>query len=130
MSDLERLTWQSANYYQLLELPMDATTEELRASYKLLALVWDPSRFDRAEWKRLAAERRDLIDRAFSCLVSEESRTEYDSGLKRSQDDFVMPFKKPLQQYSHNWKALAAWMKERGVGQPFHRKMAFQAGDY
>ena len=130
MSGLDRSTWRKKNYYEILEVPTDASPEELRAAKTLLLCVWRAERFDRAEWKRVASERYQFIEEAYRCLADELMRIEYDATLIEKEALYEAPFGEGAQCDSRAWKRLAAWMKANGAGNPFLRKMAFTAGDY
>ena len=122
----------SKDYYALLELPRDASLEEINAAARLQRVAWDPRNFDRQDWKFLASERQELIEQAWECLKDPEDRRRYDRLLAGvAEGEFkVAAFLKPGQERPAAWKRLATWLKKRDKGTPFQRKIAFTAGDY
>lgn len=74
-----------ANYYELLEVPPDATVAAIRLAYVRLARERHPDRFtDPVENKR-AQEVFTQITEAFNTLTNEKSRREYDQRLAQPQ---------------------------------------------
>jgi curved DNA-binding protein CbpA len=63
------------DYYQVLELPRGSSAEEIKASYRRLAMKWHP---DRNAGSREAEERFKAISEAYSVLSDEPSRRAYD----------------------------------------------------
>lgn len=57
------------NYYEMLEISTDATPEEVREAYRLLAMVWHPDRFpkDSKLWTH-ANEKMQQINEAYNAL--------------------------------------------------------------
>ncbi|MEM2160247.1 MAG: DnaJ domain-containing protein [Candidatus Nitrosotenuis sp.] len=68
------------NYYGILEVPTDATPEEIKAKFRQLAKEHHP---DRAKDKT-SSERFAEITEAYEVLSNEESRKEYDKYYKAS----------------------------------------------
>ncbi|WP_033827583.1 DnaJ domain-containing protein [Bacillus andreraoultii] len=73
------------NYYELLELHMDASESEIREKIKTELSKWrkrvnapDPQR------QRLASERMELLQEAEETLLNPENRTQYDLHLQQS----------------------------------------------
>jgi curved DNA-binding protein CbpA len=57
------------NYYEMLEIPTNATPEQVREAYRLLTMVWHPDRFpkDSKLWTH-ANERMQQINEAYNAL--------------------------------------------------------------
>lgn len=71
-------TSSSKDYYKELEIDRNATTAEVRAAYRRLALVWHPDRNKAKE----AEEKFKLIKKAYDVLSDQIRRREYDQERK------------------------------------------------
>ena len=67
------------NYYEILQEEPDATFQEIKRSYRTLAVEWHP---DRNPGDKSAAERMALINEAYAVLSDEKLRAKYDAELK------------------------------------------------
>ncbi len=67
------------DYYEILELPSDATQEEIREQYYFLIQAWHPDKFPRPAQKARAEERSKEINIAYSVLKDVQKRAKYDS---------------------------------------------------
>jgi curved DNA-binding protein CbpA len=65
--------------YEVLELKRDASPEEIKASYRRLAMKWHP---DRNAGSHEAEERFKLISEAYAVLSDETKRRQYDEYLE------------------------------------------------
>jgi curved DNA-binding protein CbpA len=65
--------------YEVLELDRSASQEEIKASYRRLAMKWHP---DRNAGSREAEERFKLISEAYAVLSDETKRRQYDEYLE------------------------------------------------
>ena len=76
-------------YYQVLNVPEDATPKAIRSSYFLLSRVLHPDRFDRtqqpAEWEK-ANELLRALNEAYSVLRDPARRRTYDERLRGSRN--------------------------------------------
>ncbi len=70
------------DYYELLELSQDASAQEVKASYRRMALRFHP---DRNEGNAAAEERFKLVAEAYRVLGEPERRADYDAWLARAQ---------------------------------------------
>lgn len=72
---------QTSNYYQILGLAKDASEEDIKKAYFLLARKFHPDRFGRdlsPQHRVLVDEVFDNITKAYRTLTSQESRKNYD----------------------------------------------------
>ena len=69
------------NYYEILGVDKNASEDEIRSSYKKLALKYHPDRHvnDSEEEKKKAEEKFKEISEAYSILSDKEKRAEYDN---------------------------------------------------
>ncbi len=67
------------DYYEILELPSDATQEEIREQYYFLIQAWHPDKFPRPAQKARAEEKSKEINIAYSVLKDVQKRAQYDS---------------------------------------------------
>jgi curved DNA-binding protein CbpA len=82
------------DYYAILEISREATDEEIRRSYRRLALAWHP---DRRPGDPRAAERFKEISEAYAVLINPARRREYDEAarvgagrtFRHSQEDLL-----------------------------------------
>ncbi|MDD3580289.1 MAG: DnaJ domain-containing protein [Desulfobacca sp.] len=63
------------NYYQILEIPPDAGTEEIKKAYRHLALKYHPDKNQGQVW---AAEQFKLVSEAYGVLIDPQKRQQYD----------------------------------------------------
>jgi formylglycine-generating enzyme required for sulfatase activity len=66
------------DYYDILELSLDATTEQIKTQYRFLVQAWHPDKFHSAENKAKAEEKLRLINEAYSVLKDAEKRRIFD----------------------------------------------------
>lgn len=64
------------DYYRLLEVPREATQEEIRRAYRRLALKWHPDK--NRDNKEVAENRFKAISEAYEVLSDETKRGQYD----------------------------------------------------
>jgi tetratricopeptide (TPR) repeat protein len=77
------------NHYEILGLPMDASTDEIRRTYFILARQFHPDRFHRPSVRDLQPALEKLFARmteAYQTLTAED-RHDYDSRLRRGGAD-------------------------------------------
>jgi curved DNA-binding protein CbpA len=86
IDELEALSKEieSMNYYQILNLPREATQKEIKKSYFEMARQYHPDRFSR----NLPGDTRDMVEevfghitRAFQTLNNEKEKKDYDENL-------------------------------------------------
>jgi curved DNA-binding protein CbpA len=78
-----------ADFYETLELPRGASGDEIKASYRRLAMRWHP---DRNAGSREAEDRFKAISEAYATLSDEASRRQYDAALAGSEAGAGDPF--------------------------------------
>jgi curved DNA-binding protein CbpA len=71
------------DYYEILGVPRNASTAEVRKAYSLMARERHPDRFSDPEQKRQAEEFFKMATAAFNALSSEKGRQEYEQSLAR-----------------------------------------------
>lgn len=71
---------EARDYYRTLEVPPEATEDEIRRAYRRLALRWHP---DRNPGVAEAAERFTTISEAYAVLIDPARRREYDEVRRR-----------------------------------------------
>ena len=79
-TSLQRSSGGNDDYYSILGVSADASAEEVKASYKRLALQYHPDRNKAAD----AEERFKAISEAYSVVGNKEKRADYDSMRKYS----------------------------------------------
>jgi curved DNA-binding protein CbpA len=72
------------NYYDILEVSLDASEKEIRDSYRRLVMIWHPDRNRRN--KKMAERRLQIINEAYNYLKNESLRARYDQMLRRQND--------------------------------------------
>ena len=86
---------QGKDYYKILEVPRTATQEEIKKSYRKLAMKYHP---DRNKGDKAAESRFKDISEAYAVLSNEEKRKQYDTfgaegfGRRFSQEDIFRDF--------------------------------------
>ncbi len=86
---------QGKDYYKILEVPRTATQEELKKSYRKLAMKYHP---DRNKGDKTAESKFKQINEAYAVLSNEEKRKQYDTfgaegfGRRFSQEDIFRDF--------------------------------------
>jgi len=69
------------DYYKILEVDPQATTEQIKAQYRLLVQAWHPDKFPNNELKSKAEDKLKEINEAYSVLKDPTKRKNYDSAL-------------------------------------------------
>ncbi len=83
------------DFYALLQVPPDASQEEIAAAYGRLRDLYSPERLQGgpAEFEQLAARRREELQRAFSVLQEPERRAAYDRARSPAPLPDVLDFR-------------------------------------
>jgi len=66
------------DYYEILEVPVDATAEAIKEQYRFLAHAWHPDKFPSPSHKAKAEERIKEINEAYAILGDVTERALYD----------------------------------------------------
>lgn len=70
------------DYYKILDLPRDASENDIRKAYKKLAIKWHPDKNTESEEKKLQAEKRfKEINEAYAVLSDPKKKQMFDSGV-------------------------------------------------
>lgn len=81
----------SINYYAVLDVPLDATREEITRTYRSLMRITHPDNFSEPMERKKAEERSKLINAAYTVLSRPEIRKEYDQVMRHQlMADVVM----------------------------------------
>lgn len=77
------------DYYKILEVPIDAGLETIRAAYRQKAKEYHPDKVESLgdDLRLLAARKMVLINEAYRILVDPESRAEYDQNKESGTDE-------------------------------------------
>lgn len=70
------------DYYSILDIPRNASDEEIRRAYRRLALLWHPDKVNSADDKLIAESKFKLVAEAYQVLRDPEQRRLYDIRLK------------------------------------------------
>lgn len=70
------------NYYQVLDVPLGASREEITRAYRALMRVTHPDNFSEPTQRAKAEERAKLINAAYTVLSKPEIRSEYDAQMR------------------------------------------------
>jgi len=76
------------DYYAILEIKQDATEEDVKKSYKKLALKWHPDRVHDPELRPKAEQMFKDISEAYQVLTDKDKRRKYDLGQDLDGPDF------------------------------------------
>lgn len=74
-------------YYELLDLPADATAEQIKAAYRILVQLHHPDRLQQAQEgvRRYAEDKLKRINEAYTVLSDPARRAKYDATLRTRQ---------------------------------------------
>lgn len=70
------------NYYQVLNVPVSASREEITRAYRQLMRLTHPDMFQEESDRRKAEDRAKLINAAYAVLSKPDLRLEYDRQLR------------------------------------------------
>ncbi len=72
----------SINYYQVLDVPLGASPEEITRAYRGLMRLTHPDNFVDPDQRAKAEERTKLINAAYTVLSKPDIRREYDAQMR------------------------------------------------
>ncbi len=78
----------SKSYYELLEVPQNASDEDIKRAYRRLALKFHPDRKNSQE-RRLAELRFRLINEAYAHIKTQQKRMDYNRKLSGHNDNIA-----------------------------------------
>jgi len=79
------------DYYKILEVSPDATSEQIKKQYRFLIQAWLPEKFTSANSQAKAEERLEEIDEAYGILKDPIRRDQYDWQRKQSGKEEGFP---------------------------------------
>jgi formylglycine-generating enzyme required for sulfatase activity len=74
------------DYYEILEVSLDASQEQIKAQYRFLAQAWHPDKFASAETKVKAEEKLKKINEAYAVLKDAVKREQFDRQRQASRE--------------------------------------------
>jgi len=75
------------NYYQILEVPSEASQDIIKEQYRFLVQAWHPDKFPNSTQKIKAEEKAREINEAYAVLNNPIKRAEYDKSIRSSRTD-------------------------------------------
>ncbi len=115
------LSFPAMDYYAILDLPANATPEQIKANYRILVQLYHPDRLQHASpaVRGYAEERLKKINAAYSVLSNPEKRASYDQGAgapKPSSKRRAKPEPEERQPaysyYTYTDEDLEEWMRQ------------------
>ena len=85
------------NYYQVLDVPLGASRDEITRAYRALMRLTHPDNFVEPGQRAKAEERTKLINAAYTVLSKPEIRREYDAQMRTTVMSDVL-----MQRYTGN----------------------------
>ena len=74
------------DYYEILEVNLDASQEQIKAQYRFLVQAWHPDKFASAETKAKAEEKLKKINEAYGVLKDAVKREQFDRQRQASRE--------------------------------------------
>ena len=68
------------DWYEIMELPPEASPEDIKRQFRFLCQVWHPDKFSSGQHKARAEERMKMINAAYAVLSDPGKRKTYDAG--------------------------------------------------
>ena len=101
---------QPLNYYEVLGVSQDASTDEIRRAYRQLAMEWHPDRNKSPDAERMMR----LINQAWGVLGDQAKRTEHDRDIAQrtrfTEDTFTS-----LDPFEEFRESILPWLMERAI---------------
>ena len=73
------------DWYEIMELPPEASPEDIKRQFRFLCQVWHPDKFSSGQHKARAEERMKMINAAYAALSDPGKRKTYDAGRASQQ---------------------------------------------
>ena len=111
-------SWNLMNPFNILEVPPDASPEDIKAAYHRLAKRWHPDRYTGDEKVEAEAKFRELAE-AFSTLKDSAKRLAFQQQVPKAQSAAVAAeFESAQERSPEDWAAMAKTAFDEGnVGQ-------------
>jgi DnaJ homolog subfamily B member 4 len=79
-----------SDYYEILNVPKNVSSIELKQSYRNLARKWHPDKWDGEKDKKVAESKFKLISQAYEILSDPEKKVQYDfqTSMNNNQNCF------------------------------------------
>jgi formylglycine-generating enzyme required for sulfatase activity len=95
------------NYYDVLELEIDATQDQIKAQYRFLVQAWHPDKFASPESKARAEERLKKINEAYAVLRDATKREQFDHQRQSEKMAQDFQFRTELEKRTQEARAVA-----------------------
>ncbi len=76
------------DFYEILEVPTNATQDKIKEQYRFLVQAWHPDKFPNPAQKEKAQEKLKVINEAYEVLGDTVKRAQYDLERKESDPSF------------------------------------------
>ncbi len=101
---------QPLNYYEILGVSQDATTDEIRRAYRRLAMEWHPDRNPSPEASRMM----QLINQAWEALGDSEKRAQHDREISQ-RARYYEDHRSQLDPFEEFRESILPWLLERAI---------------
>jgi curved DNA-binding protein CbpA len=86
------------NYYQILEIELNASQDDIKTQYRFLVQAWHPDKFPNPAQKRKAEEKLKEINAAYEILRDPAKRAEYDSRVRYANSNYQQEYREQSSQ--------------------------------
>ena len=101
---------QPLNYYEILGVPSDAATDEIRRAFRREAMVWHPDRNKDPNAPRMM----QLINRAWEALGDQDKRAEHDREIDQ-RARYYEDHRSELDPFEEFRESMLPWLLERAI---------------